>query len=77
MQIFYKLLAIVLKQYQIINCNNSYSVTTLVTVIHSNSKSQRPYVSGSNTGVSEPSFLNFFARDVWRALSVLSITMKR
>ena len=30
----------------------------------------------SNTGVSEPSFLNFFARDVWQALSVLSITMK-
>ena len=32
---------------------------------------------GSNAGVSEPGFLNFFARDVWRALSVLSITMKR
>ena len=45
LQIFYKLLAIALKQYQIISCNNSYSVTTRVTVIHSNFKSQRPYVS--------------------------------
>ena len=45
LQIFYKLLAIVLKQYQIISCNNSYSVTTIVTVIHSNFKSQRPHVS--------------------------------
>ena len=34
-------------------------------------------IVGSNAGVSEPGFLNFFARDVWRALSVLSITMKR
>ena len=32
---------------------------------------------GSNAGVSEPGFLNFFARDVWRALSVPSITMKQ
>ena len=32
---------------------------------------------GSNAVVSEPAFLNFFARDVWRALSVLSINMKR
>ena len=45
LQIFYKLLAIVLKQYQFISCNNSYSVTTIVIVIHSNFKSQRPYVS--------------------------------
>ena len=45
LQIFYKLLAIALKQYQIISCNSSYSVTIIVTVIHSNFKSERSYVS--------------------------------
>ena len=45
LQIFYKFVAIVLKQYQIISCNNSRSVTTIVKVIDSNFKFQRPYVS--------------------------------
>ena len=45
LQISYKLLAVVLKQYQIISYNNSYSVTTIITVIHNNFKSQRLYVS--------------------------------
>ena len=41
------------------------------------SRKTKSFGTGSNAVVSELAFLNFFARDVWRALSVLSITTSR
>ena len=62
-------------QLKVIVMCDLYSIFSCISILKS--CKLELYCSGSNAGVSEPGFLNFFARDVWRALSVLSITMKR